>query len=87
MRLKFYLLLNFYQIIACIATVTMLSRAVTIVNTAATIRLLKLPQQINDCFNGNNTVRSTIKYIIFGDITEDIIDNGNNSLVPNTMQY
>ena len=87
MRLKFYLLLNFYQIIACIATVTMLSRAVTIVNTAATIRLLKLPQQINDCFNANNTVRSTIKYIIFGDITEDIIDNGNNSLVPNTMQY
>ena len=87
MRLKFYLLLNFYQIIACIATVTMLSRAFTIVNTAATIRLLKLPQQINDCFNANNTVRSTIKYIIFGDITEDIIDNGNNSLVPNTMQY
>ena len=61
MRLKFYLLLNFYQIIACIATVTMLSRAATIVNTAATIRLLKLPQQINDCFNASNTVRSTIK--------------------------
>ena len=87
MTLKFYLMLNFYQIIACIATVTMLSRAATIVNTAATIKLLKLPQQINDCFNASNTVRSTIKYIIFGDITEDIIDNGNNSLVPNTMQY
>ena len=46
MRLKFYLLLNFYQIIACIATVTMLSRAATVVNTAATTKLLKLPQQI-----------------------------------------
>ena len=86
MRLKFYLMLNFYQIIACIATVTMLSRAATIVNTAATIKLLKLPQQINDCFNASNTVRSTIKYIIFGDITEDIIDNGNNNLVPNATQ-
>ena len=84
MRLKFYLMLNFNQIIAC---VMMLSRAATIINTATTIKLLKLPQQINDCFNANNTVRSTIKYIIFGDITEDIIDNGNNSLVPNTMQY
>ena len=54
-------MLNFYQIIACVATVTMLSRAATIVNTAATIKVLKLPQQINDCFNASNTVRSTIK--------------------------
>ena len=87
MRLKFYLMLNFNQIIAFVVTVMMLSRAATIINTATTIKLLKLPQQINDCFNANNTVRSTIKYIIFGDITEDIIDNGNNNLVPNTTQY
>ena len=47
MRLKFYLVLSFPKITVCVATVMMLLR------TATTVKLIKLPQRIDDRFDIN----------------------------------